>query len=122
MEFCSGQLAVLIWVRLKLTSGGGIIDLLNKRLRDRLKEIEILNIFTDVCEVRFTRPDSSTADDRPSLLCTSSASRCYTVISKCGSLAKVALEADAADRERTFQPERSTTHRATANTSHLQTM
>jgi AP2-associated kinase len=24
---------------------------LNKRLRDRLKEIEILNIFTDVCEV-----------------------------------------------------------------------
>lgn len=34
-----------------LTVGGGIIDLLNKRLRDRLKEIEILNIFTDVCEV-----------------------------------------------------------------------
>jgi AP2-associated kinase len=33
-------------------SGGGIIDLLNKRLRDRLKEIEILNIFADVCEVR----------------------------------------------------------------------
>lgn len=32
-------------------TGGGIIDLLNKRLRDRLKEIEILNIFTDVCEV-----------------------------------------------------------------------
>lgn len=31
--------------------GGGIIDLLNKRLRDRLKEAEILNIFTDVCEV-----------------------------------------------------------------------
>ena len=31
--------------------GGGIIDLLNKRLRDRLREIEILNIFTDVCEV-----------------------------------------------------------------------
>ena len=30
---------------------GGIIDLLNKRLRDRLQEIEILNIFTDVCEV-----------------------------------------------------------------------
>lgn len=33
-----------------LTPGGGIIDLLNKRLRDRLKEIEILNIFADVCE------------------------------------------------------------------------
>lgn len=37
--------------RSSLTIGGGIIDLLNKRLRDRLKEIEILNIFTDVCEV-----------------------------------------------------------------------
>lgn len=36
----------------KADVGGGIIDLLNKRLRDRLKEIEILNIFTDVCEVR----------------------------------------------------------------------
>jgi hypothetical protein len=33
--------------------GGGIIDLLNKRLRDRLKEAEILNIFTDVCEVSY---------------------------------------------------------------------
>lgn len=36
-------------------AGGGIIDLLNKRLRDRLKEIEILNIFTDVCEVSAAR-------------------------------------------------------------------
>lgn len=31
-------------------AGGGIIDLLNKRLRDRLKEAEILSIFVDVCE------------------------------------------------------------------------
>lgn len=30
--------------------GGGIIDLLNKRLRDRLREEEILSIFVDVCE------------------------------------------------------------------------
>lgn len=30
--------------------GGGIIDLLNKRLRNRLKEVEILHIFVDVCE------------------------------------------------------------------------
>ena len=39
-------------------AGGGIIDLLNKRLRDRLKEVEILNIFTDICEVRAV-PSSS---------------------------------------------------------------
>jgi serine/threonine protein kinase len=33
-----------------ITAGGGIIDLLNKRLRDRLREDEILTIFADVCE------------------------------------------------------------------------
>jgi serine/threonine protein kinase len=33
-----------------VSAGGGIIDLLNKRLRDRLKEAEILSIFVDVCE------------------------------------------------------------------------
>lgn len=51
MEFCSGVCAGTEcgWAG-TLTPGGGIIDLLNKRLRDRLKEIEILNIFTDVCE------------------------------------------------------------------------
>ena len=47
MEFCPGMSLYG-----KADVGGGIIDLLNKRLRDRLKEIEILNIFTDVCEVR----------------------------------------------------------------------
>jgi AP2-associated kinase len=56
MEFCAGkwcrQLASRGWT-LTRKPGGGIIDLLNKRLRDRLKEIEILNIFADVCEVRF---------------------------------------------------------------------
>lgn len=40
-----------VFILMEYCSGGGIIDLLNKRLRDRLKEIEILNIFTDVCEV-----------------------------------------------------------------------
>ncbi|WWD16004.1 hypothetical protein CI109_100428 [Kwoniella shandongensis] len=39
-----------VFILMEFVSGGGIIDLLNKRLRDRLKEIEILNIFTDVCE------------------------------------------------------------------------
>ncbi|WRT67254.1 uncharacterized protein IL334_004221 [Kwoniella shivajii] len=39
-----------VFILMEYCSGGGIIDLLNKRLRDRLKEIEILNIFTDVCE------------------------------------------------------------------------
>ncbi|EIW69409.1 hypothetical protein TREMEDRAFT_73843 [Tremella mesenterica DSM 1558] len=39
-----------VFILMEYCSGGGIIDLLNKRLRDRLKEVEILNIFTDVCE------------------------------------------------------------------------
>ncbi|KAK8869726.1 hypothetical protein IAR55_000294 [Kwoniella newhampshirensis] len=39
-----------VFILMEFVSGGGIIDLLNRRLRDRLKEIEILNIFTDVCE------------------------------------------------------------------------
>lgn len=30
--------------------GGGIIDMMNKRLRERLTEAEILHIFVDVCE------------------------------------------------------------------------
>jgi AP2-associated kinase len=44
-----------VFILMEYCSGGGIIDLLNKRLRDRLKEIEILNIFTDVCEVGLSR-------------------------------------------------------------------
>ncbi|ORX39956.1 kinase-like domain-containing protein [Kockovaella imperatae] len=39
-----------VFILMEFAAGGGIIDLLNRRLRDRLKEIEILNIFTDVCE------------------------------------------------------------------------
>ena len=31
-------------------SGGGIIDMMNRRLRERLTEAEILQIFVDVCE------------------------------------------------------------------------
>jgi serine/threonine protein kinase len=30
--------------------GGGIIDMMNRRLRERLTEAEILQIFADVCE------------------------------------------------------------------------
>jgi len=56
MEFCAGEsnsssFASRRWGASADNPGGGIIDLLNKRLRDRLKEAEILNIFTDVCEV-----------------------------------------------------------------------
>ena len=32
------------------SSGGGIIDMMNRRLRERLTEAEILQIFVDVCE------------------------------------------------------------------------
>lgn len=31
-------------------TGGGIIDMMNRRLRERLTEGEILQIFVDVCE------------------------------------------------------------------------
>jgi AP2-associated kinase len=33
-----------------LDEGGGIIDMMNRRLRERLTEAEILQIFVDVCE------------------------------------------------------------------------
>lgn len=32
--------------------GGGVIDLMNRRLQQRLTEPEILKIFGDVCEVK----------------------------------------------------------------------
>lgn len=53
MEFCAGKFTPSDLAQDDSADkpGGGIIDLLNKRLRDRLKEAEILNIFTDVCEV-----------------------------------------------------------------------
>jgi AP2-associated kinase len=60
MEFCAGESTKRSTIKcvhphpvtIPVTSlaGGGIIDLLNKRLRDRLKEQEILSIFVDVCE------------------------------------------------------------------------
>jgi AP2-associated kinase len=57
MEFCGGRFActgeagsVPLIVMVYGLTGGGIIDLLNKRLRDRLREDEILTIFVDVCE------------------------------------------------------------------------
>lgn len=37
-----------MWLNLNL--GGGIIDMMNRRLRERLTEAEILQIFVDVCE------------------------------------------------------------------------
>ncbi|KAJ9110497.1 hypothetical protein QFC19_001623 [Naganishia cerealis] len=39
-----------VFILMEFCAGGGIIDLLNKRLRDRLKEQEILSIFVDICE------------------------------------------------------------------------
>jgi serine/threonine protein kinase len=36
--------------REKLTAGGGLIDFMNTRLRDRLTESEILKIFGDVAQ------------------------------------------------------------------------
>lgn len=39
-----------VFILMEFCSGGGIIDLLNQRLRNRLTEQEILEIFTDVCE------------------------------------------------------------------------
>lgn len=39
-----------IFILMEFCSGGGIIDLANRRLRDRLREREILKIFGDVCE------------------------------------------------------------------------
>jgi hypothetical protein len=37
---------------MEFCAGGGIIDMMNRRLRERLAEHEILQIFVDVCEVR----------------------------------------------------------------------
>lgn len=54
MEYCPGGLqAPLIFRLCALTmrcAGGGIIDLLNSRLQNRLTESEILKIFSDTCE------------------------------------------------------------------------
>ncbi|KDN50812.1 hypothetical protein K437DRAFT_59823 [Tilletiaria anomala UBC 951] len=38
-----------IFILMEYCPGGGIIDLMNARLRDRLREHEILKIFSDVC-------------------------------------------------------------------------
>ncbi|EPQ29681.1 uncharacterized protein PFL1_02901 [Pseudozyma flocculosa PF-1] len=38
-----------IFILMEFCSGGGIIDLMNARLRDRLREDEVLKIFGDVC-------------------------------------------------------------------------
>jgi AP2-associated kinase len=63
-------------------TGGGIIDLLNKRLRDRLKEAEILNIFTDVCEVSSLALRQTQLTSRPSQRCTPSKHLYFIEISR----------------------------------------
>jgi serine/threonine protein kinase len=39
-----------ILILMELCPGGGIIDMMNRRLRERLSEAEILQVFVDVCE------------------------------------------------------------------------
>ncbi|KAM6498640.1 hypothetical protein JOM56_006588 [Amanita muscaria] len=39
-----------IFILMEYCPGGGIIDMMNRRLRERLTEAEILQIFVDVCE------------------------------------------------------------------------
>ncbi|PAV22841.1 serine threonine [Pyrrhoderma noxium] len=39
-----------VFILMEFCSGGGIIDMMNRRLRERLTEAEILQIFVDVCE------------------------------------------------------------------------
>ena len=41
-----------VFILMEFCPGGGIIDMMNRRLRERLTEAEILQIFVDVCEVR----------------------------------------------------------------------
>ncbi|KAF8522851.1 hypothetical protein JB92DRAFT_1670305 [Gautieria morchelliformis] len=39
-----------VFILMEFCNGGGIIDMMNRRLRERLTEAEILQIFVDVCE------------------------------------------------------------------------
>ncbi|KAF8971667.1 hypothetical protein BDZ97DRAFT_1136609 [Flammula alnicola] len=39
-----------VFILMEFCPGGGIIDMMNRRLRERLTEVEILQIFVDVCE------------------------------------------------------------------------
>ncbi|KIK48353.1 hypothetical protein CY34DRAFT_798170 [Suillus luteus UH-Slu-Lm8-n1] len=39
-----------VFILMEFCPGGGIIDMMNRRLRERLTEAEILQIFVDVCE------------------------------------------------------------------------
>lgn len=41
-----------VFILMEFCQGGGIIDMMNRRLRERLAETDILQIFVDVCEVR----------------------------------------------------------------------
>lgn len=51
MEYCPGEfLSQTLKSNTDVDIGGGIIDMMNRRLRERLSEAEILQIFVDVCE------------------------------------------------------------------------
>ncbi|CAO1636473.1 unnamed protein product [Sympodiomycopsis kandeliae] len=39
-----------VYILMEYCNGGGLLDLLNARLRNRLTEVEVLNIFADVCK------------------------------------------------------------------------
>lgn len=39
-----------VLILMELCPGGGIIDMMNRRLRERLTEAEILQVFVDICE------------------------------------------------------------------------
>lgn len=64
MEYCPGKRSSSAFkVLLSLTFfciGGGVIDLMNRRLQQRLTEPEILKIFSDVAEVHKTLTDGIT--------------------------------------------------------------
>ena len=45
-----GPGAYEVFILMEFCPGGGIIDMMNRRLRERLTEPEILRIFVDVCE------------------------------------------------------------------------
>lgn len=54
MEYCPGMYNYYFKSKLSLLTvmiGGGVIDLMNRRLQQRLTEPEILKIFSDVAEV-----------------------------------------------------------------------
>lgn len=58
MEYCPGKYIYIYSyiITSNLFIGGGVIDLMNRRLQQRLTEPEILKIFSDVAEVHKSKP------------------------------------------------------------------